>query len=63
MKRTIRVKGYDPETESLEDGEIQVPIWEWTPQQWAVFFVALGAFIATVVNVVTGNPAGLPFAG
>ena len=63
MKRTIRIKGYDPETEELEDGEVQVPIWEWTPQQWAIFLGAVAVFIATVVNVVTGNPAGLPFAG
>lgn len=36
---------------------------DWTPQQWALFFTALAAFIASVVNILSGNPAGLPFAG
>lgn len=61
--RRVKIKAFNPETEELEDGEIQVPIWQWTPQQWAVFLAALAAFIAAVVNVITGNPAGIPFAG
>lgn len=36
---------------------------DWTPQQWVVFFAAAGAFVATVVNVILGNPVGVPFAG
>jgi len=64
-KRTIRL--YDPEREVLDEEPLMVQdatgFASWTPQQWALFFTALAAFIATVVNILTGNPVGLPMAG
>lgn len=64
MPRSIRY--HDPHGE-LEGNTMQedpkTGFTTWTPQQWALFFTALAAFIAAVVNIVTGNPVGLPFAG
>ena len=60
-------KYYNPITEELEDGPtVEDPhtgFRDWTPQQWGIFLAAVATFIAAVVNAVTGNPAGIPFAG
>lgn len=64
-KKTIRL--YDPEAEVLHPDPLTIEdgggFMTWTPQQWLVFLGGLAAFIATVVNLVTGNPVGIPFAG
>lgn len=63
MRRKIQIKGYDPETGELEDGEVQVPMWQWSPVQWAMFLAAVSAFITTLVTLFGGNPVGIPGAG
>lgn len=64
-KKTIRL--YDPEAEVLHPDPLTIQestgFASWTPQQWALFFTAAATFVATVVNLVTGNPVGIPFAG
>ena len=67
MTRKKTIKLYDPEGEVLDPEPLVVAestgFLSWTPEQWALFFVAFATFIATVVNIVTGNPVGLPLAG
>lgn len=63
--RTVRL--YDPERETLDDEPLVIGeatgFASWTPQQWALFFGAAATFIAAVVNILAGNPGGIPFSG
>jgi len=66
-KRARAIKLYDPEEEVLSDEPLVIQegsgFMTWNPMQWGMFLAALATFIATVANVLTGNPVGIPLAG